>query len=124
MKYIFYITIFLCLTGCKTKTIYVPAETVKTEYKDRLQRDSIHLHDSVFVYVKGDTLWMEKYRTIFREQLRIDSVIINDTIRVPYPVTETREVNRIYTWQIILMCLGGVLVGNVVYRLINVFRRS
>ncbi len=118
----------LTLTGflflsCKTKTIYVPVETQEKqkEYVDRWQRDSIYLHDSIFVEKKGDTIWLQKYKTIYKERLVRDSIFITDSIhlQVPYPVVEVKEINRLRTWQIILMCLGGVLIGYVGFRLMR-----
>lgn len=118
------ISIFLLLSlliGCKTR--YVPVETIRTEkeYVDRWQRDSIHLHDSIWVEKKGDTIWLEKYKTLYKEIVRRDSIFVTDSIRVqiPYPVVEIKEVNRLHTWQILLMCLGGVLIGFLGYRLLR-----
>ena len=108
------------LIGC-AKTVYVPVETVRVEkeYVDRWQQDSIHLHDSIWVEKKGDTIWLEKYKTLYKEVIRRDSVFVVDSIRVdkPYPVVEIKEINRLYHWQILLMCLGGVLIGLLAYRL-------
>lgn len=113
----------LLFLSCKTKTIYVPVETQEKqkEYVDRWQRDSIYLHDSIFVEKKGDTIWLQKYKTIYKERLVRDSIFVTDSIQlqVPYPVVEVREVNRLRTWQIILMCLGGVLIGYVGFRLMR-----
>jgi len=123
MKIIFYsvLAVFIfCNIGCN-RTVYIPVETVKTEYRDRLQRDSIHLYDSIFVRIANDTVWMERYRYKYRDKLVRDSVFINDTIRIPYPVVEYREVNKLKKWQITLMVLGGILIGFVVYRITRFF---
>lgn len=53
------------LSGCKPQLIYVPVESVKTEYQDRIQRDSIHLYDSIFVKMKSDTVFYEKYKYLY-----------------------------------------------------------
>ena len=72
MKRLLYIlTIFLmsgiCFTSCRNIK-YVPVETVKTEYKtrDSIRFDSIYEHDSIFLFVKGDTVYKEKYRYKYR----------------------------------------------------------
>ena len=122
MKYIFCLIVVLFLSGCKSKTIYVPVESVKTGFIDRHRLDSVFVHDSVMIRASADTFWIEKYKTIYRDRLRVDSVIRNDTIRIPYPVIETREVNRLRSWQIILMCLGSLLIGYYGYRASNFFR--
>ena len=103
---------FIC-SSCRSVQ-YVPVETVhnKVEYRDRLQRDSIHVYDSIFMYHKGDRL------------VRDTSYInLTDTISVPYPVE--KELSR---WQQMKIELGGwafgvitafalVMIGCVVYRL-------
>jgi len=118
------ILVIVCLVyGCKTNTVYIPVETVRTEFKEMLFRDSVYLHDSVLVKIKGDTIWLEKYKYLYRDKLVRDSVFVTDSVQVPYPVVEYREVNRLYTWQTILMCLGAVLIGFTGYRLFRFFKK-
>ena len=101
----------LALSGCKTKVQYVPVESVRTEYQDRIIRDSIYQQDSVYFAIKGDTVYLEKYRTLYKDRLLRDSVIVQDTIRVPYPVDKVVEVNRLHWYQEALMWIGvGALV--------------
>ena len=94
------ITLTLCLC-CACKSVqYIPVESVKTEYRDKIVRDSIYRYDSVFVKEKGDTLIMERYRYLYRDKFIRDSVFINDTIRVPYPVEVVKQVKKPLTgWQ-------------------------
>lgn len=119
-------TISVILIGCKAKTVFVPVESVKTEYKDRLERDSIYLLDSVFVerWKSNDTVFLtkEKYKYLYRDKFVRDTICKTDSIAIPYPVIETKEVNRLYSWQIILMCLGGVLIGYLGFRLFRLFK--
>lgn len=79
------------LSSCKSVK-YVPV----TEYRDRyvsktdsfLRVDSVYLHDSVSVMVRGDTIYMTKTR--YKDRLkyiyntRTDTVAVHDSI--PYPV--------------------------------------
>lgn len=105
----------MVLTCCKSKTVYVPVETVKTEYRDRMERDSIHLYDSIFIdrWKSSDTVFLtkEKYKYLYRDKLVRDTVFKTETIQVPYPVIEYREVNKLHSWQITLMCMGGFMIG-------------
>ena len=88
----------LLLSGCATKVVTVPE--IHTEYVYRtdsfLQRDSIYVNDSVFVREKGDTVWIERYKTLYRDRwrdvVRVDSVVEVDSI--PYKV----EVEKSLTW--------------------------
>jgi hypothetical protein len=123
--YVFFI-LLLTLCGCKTRYVSVPVETVKTEkeYVDKWRLDSIYIRDSVMVQMAGDTVFIEKYKYLYRDRLLRDSVFIVDSIRVqvPYPVEVVKEINRLHNWQIILMVLGGAALGYVgfrVYRLVK-----
>ena len=122
MKYITVciLVVLMLAVGCRTVQ-YVPVETVKTEYKDKLIRDSIRIQDSVFVKMKGDTVWMERYKTLYRDKLIQDSVFICDSIRVPYPVETIREINRLRDWQIILMCVGSAAIVYFAFKLVRKF---
>lgn len=114
------------LTGCKSVK-YVPVETVRfdTTYINKVQRDSVVRYDSVYVREKGDTVWLEKFRYVYRDKLVRDTLYVNrtDSVRVPYPVE--RELGR---WERVKMELGGwafgiiivaalVVVGWLVYRM-------
>lgn len=119
MKKIIYFILALVLCsitfGCKTKLVHVPEETIKKEkeYIDRWHRDSIHVKDSIIINKAGDTIFIEKYKYIYKDKVVQDSIFITDSIKinVPYPVEFVKEVNLLHNWQIILMCLGGVLIG-------------
>jgi hypothetical protein bacD2_02365 len=120
--------IVCCLVCSSCRSVqYVPVETVhnKVEYRDRLQRDSIHVYDSIFMSVKGDTVFRDRWHTEYKDRLLRDTVYISmtDTVSVPYPVE--KELSR---WQQMKIELGGwafgviiafalVMIGCVVYRL-------
>jgi len=100
MKKTIYLAALLWLCySCKMPQ-YIPVESVKTEYRDKIVRDSVYLYDSIFVKEKGDTLIMERYRYLYKDRFIRDSVFINDTIRVPYPVEVVKQVKKPLTgWQ-------------------------
>lgn len=120
---ILFIMLGLVLIGCKAKTVYVPVESVKTEYRDRLERDSIYVRDSIVITKNGDTIHIFQYKYIYKDKLIRDTINKTDSIAVPFPVVEIKEVNRLHTWQIVLMCLGGVLIGFIGYRLYRFIRK-
>lgn len=105
------IYIFICLfviaialiglfSGCKSKTLYVPVESVKTEYINKYQRDSIYIKDSVMYKILGDTIYIEKYMYRYRDKAIHDTIIKTDSIQVPYPVKgDTIEVNKLKWYQ-------------------------
>lgn len=81
-----------------TKKIYVPVESVRTEYIDRMQRDSIYVLDSVRIVERNDTIFNTKYKTTFKYRNVRDSIYLKDTIREPYAVEKIVKVERELTW--------------------------
>ena len=86
-------------------------ESVRTEYVDRVResRDSIYLHDSVFVLMKGDTLFVDRWHNRYTERRVHDTTYINrsDTIRIAVPV----EVEKNLTlWQRLKVEFGGYAI--------------
>lgn len=78
--------------GCKTKYVTVPEyHNVYVEKHDTLTtRDSIYQRDSVYMYMRGDTVWKEKFSILYKDRWRErivyrDSIKV-DSISVPYPV--------------------------------------
>lgn len=125
MKWIFILAV-LCLFSCRTIK-YVPTETVKIEkeYIDRVQRDSIHVHDSVFVLIKGDTVFRDRYHTVYKDRYFRDTTYIHkvDSVQVPYPVEKSLS-----KWQNLKLQVGGfamsaivviilIVVGKIIYKL-------
>lgn len=83
----------LLLVGCTTtKYVPVPSVSVDSVYVDRWLRDSVYLHDSVFVnqWTQGDTVYVDKVVTRYRykDRWRQDTVAVVrvDSVRVPYPI--------------------------------------
>lgn len=119
MRRLVYIIILLmlaiCFVSCRTQ--YIPVESVRTEYKtrDSIRIDSIYQRDSIYTLVKGDTVYQYRYKYLYRYLTtnRTDTILKNDSIRVPYPVE--KKLNR---WQSIKMELGGwVIIVIFVYML-------
>lgn len=83
--------ILLASAICSCSRIqYVPVETIRRDSIDRIvdRHDSIHVTDSVTVTLRGDTVWRDRWRTVYRETARRDTIYreTRDTISVPYPV--------------------------------------
>ena len=95
---------------------YVPVEraTHDSIYISRVERDSIHVHDSIYMEVvsKADTVYKTKYvqKVVYRDALRTDTMVVErvDTIRLPYPVE--RQLSK---WEKIKLDFGGMLFGGI-----------
>ena len=116
MKMLIYITMFLMsgiwFVSCRSVQ-YVPLENIRTECKtrDSIQVDSIYNQDSIYVFVKGDTVYQYRYKYLYKYQYinRADTVIKTDSVQVPYPIE--KQLSR---WQSIKMELGGWAFGLVI----------
>ena len=102
------------LFGSCTRKVYVPTETVRTEYKDRvvenLRVDTAIMRDSVAVYVNGDTVRITKYRDRWRTRIieRHDTCTVTKTDSVQVPVQVERKLTR---WERTKMDAGGIAIG-------------
>ena len=120
--------VVLALVCCSCRTKYI----TETEYKevpvvmhDTIAKniwriDTTIVKDSVYFAVKGDTIFKERYNTKWRIKVAHDT--INKVVDKPVEVlrtsikTETKEVNRIYWWQKVLMIIG---VASLIYLVVQ-----
>jgi len=116
--------ILLCFcSSCKTPQ-YIPIETTKIEYRDKVVRDSIFRYDSIFVKEKGDTFILERYRYLYKDKVVRDSIFVNDTIRVPFPVEVVKAVKKpLSGWQNFQVWCGRIALVAVLLLLIYFVRK-
>lgn len=100
--------IIFCLFGC-TKTVYVPTETIKTEYKNTIQRDSIYQIDTVKIFSKNDTTYIENIKIKYKEKIVKDTINLTDSI--PYPVEVVKETKVIPKWCWWNLGISGLFVS-------------
>lgn len=110
--------LLLLVTSCTTtKYVEVPTETIKIEYKDKYLRDSIYIKDSTVSDIINDTVFKTKYRYIYKDRILKDTVNKIDTIVKSVIVEKEKEVNKLKTWQIVLMIMGGGSIVYILYKL-------
>ena len=107
------LTLVCCsLCGCKSIQ-YVPVETIKTDsiYISKVLVDSVYTRDSVYLEAKGDTIFKQEFKYIYKYKSLIDTIysIQVDSIRVPYPVE--KQLSR---WEKIKLDMGGIAIGGIV----------
>ena len=79
----------LSLTACRT--LQTASDTTVSHTANTARRDSIYLHDSVFVRIRADTVYLEKWHTRWRDR----ETVRTDTIHVQSTTTETVQVRYI-----------------------------
>lgn len=92
------ITLLCAMCSC-TSVQYVPVETVKTDSVRvvDVRRDSIFVMDSVIIREKSDTVYVTRWRTEFREALKIDTLqilrvdSINTVVEVEKKLTKIQQ---------------------------------
>lgn len=107
-KTLLLLAILSLFAGCKTKTVLVPVEKVKIEYKERLRVDSVYNRDTIQIYKKNDTIYYEKIR--WRERFKIDTVSVVRVDSIPYKVEVVKEVNKLTKWQKLRLNTLNILV--------------
>ena len=119
---------FSCKTKYITETEYkeVPVVMHDTIAKNIWRIDTTIVKDSVYLAVKGDTIYKEKYNTLWKIKVAHDT--INKVVEKPVEVvrnsvkTETKEVNRLYWWQKVLMLIGGASLIYLVVQLSKLWK--
>lgn len=122
-KIVLILVLFFTLLSCKVREriVEVEKEVVKTEYKTNHIRDSIFHRDSIFLEKRNDTVFLTKNRYIYKDKLRIDTLLRTDTIsniRVEFV-----EVNKLTKWQEWRLKLFRWLVVSVIILLLYSFRK-
>ena len=102
----------LCFSACKSIK-YVPVETVKvdTTYISQTKIDSIYHRDSIYVEHKGDTVYLSKYKYLYKYIEKHDTLWREktDTIQVAYPIEA-----QLSKWQKIKINMGEYLIAAIV----------
>lgn len=112
MKTIIYCVILLTLAICSScrSVKYVPVETVRVDslYLTIHERDSIHIKDSIYIREKGDTVFVERWRTQYRDRGRTDTLYVDRVreVQVPYPVEK-----ELTWWQEVKINFGDFSLG-------------
>ena len=114
MKKLLFAALVLILAGCKTQERIVTVEKVRTDtaYITKQLRDSIWLHDSIYMRDRGDTILIERWHTRYQERQVHDTLYQSrvDSIPVPYHVTEYVE-KRLNWWQKMRMHCGEAFLA-------------
>ena len=128
------VVLALVLCSCKTKYITqteykeVPVVMHDTIAKNIWRIDTTFVKDSVYFAVKGDTIYKERYNTKWRIKMAHDT--INKVVEKPVEVlrtsikTETKEVNRIYWRQKVLILLDCASLIDLIVQICKFWKRK
>ena len=113
-----YLYIMFSFIGCTT-TKYVPIESVRTEYINKVEKDTVIINNDRIIKEKGDTIYIVNTKYVYKTKNKIDTILRIDTIPIIQEVEVIKEVNKLKDWQVILMVLGGGMVAVIGYKVIR-----
>ena len=97
IKIILIVLLLLIISGCKTKEVLIPTEKTVVEYRDQLRIDSVYNRDTLYLFTKNDTVYLQSIK--WRERFKVDTVSVVRVDSIPYPVEVVREINKLTKWQ-------------------------
>ena len=108
---LFFVLLMLVMSAvCSCSTPRVGERIVRDSvYIDRLKRDSIYQRDSIYIIVKGDTVFKYQYKYSYRDKLVRDTVAVVRRDSIPYPVEVSKYVERKLSWWQTTLLWSGVL---------------
>ena len=81
--FLVYVILVWAMVGCKSIE-YVPVIEHRTDtvIKTHQRLDSIYVHDSTYIHERGDTVWVERWHTRWRDRLLLDTIYeaVHDTV--------------------------------------------
>ncbi|MFT3753677.1 MAG: hypothetical protein QM800_12665 [Paludibacter sp.] len=116
MKKLILLLISVCcllLAGCKAKQIIIH----DTQYIDRVKVDSVNVfkHDSIRITQKGDTVFYQVFKTLYKDKIRIKIDSVYKYIDKPVPVEKIVKVSieKKLTWYQQTMIVVGEIASGV-----------
>ena len=83
-------TIFL--VGCKPteRIIEVPVEV--TRYVQRSDTVQVYSTDSIYIRERNDTVWIEKYKTLYRDRIQVRVDTVPKVVKVTEKITLEKKI--------------------------------
>lgn len=113
-----YLYIMFSFIGCTTIK-YVPIESVRTEYINKVEKDTVIINNDRLIKEKGDTVYIVNTKYVYKTKNKIDTILRIDTIPIIQEVEVIKEINKLKDWQVVLMVLGGGMVAVIGYKVIR-----
>ena len=112
-----YILLVLALVGCKTVATCIPETITRDSVRVEYKLDSVYLYerDSIFVHEKRDTVFVERWKTRYKDVLKIQRDTVIDTkteVQVQRVEVTPRFAKFCYWWfgiTALLLVAGGAL---------------
>ena len=94
--------LLLLFVGCKVQEAATIDYKSTSTHIERVLVDSVALRDSIIIRETCDTVFFTKYRTLYKERLRIDTVIKCDTIYAEHVIAVQEKNNKTMLWWLLI----------------------
>lgn len=103
--------LLLMLCACRSIDSSSLASSVQasSSVAERIVRDSVFVRDSIFIREKADTVYFTKYRTLYKEHLRHDTLLMHDTVYSDRVETQVVEKKVLGLHQMLLVAFCALL---------------
>lgn len=112
--------VFIGTSCIRTKYIEVPVETVKNNYITNIQKDTLIIRDSIERWLKQDTVFITKYKYVYKTVNSIDTFYKIDTLTDIIYKDKIITVNELKDWQKIFIYIG---IFSTIMIILIVFRK-
>ena len=116
MKRLLYILVILCVCGCATKrnatSTYKAVEVHDTLRQIVVQADSVVVRDSVRVWMQGDTIHHDRWRTEYRDRWR-DKV--REVVKIQTDTLVQRDTTYVQARQSVVQKIKSYAEGVVLF---------
>ena len=96
------ILFLLLMAGCRVQKTAIMDSVSTSTLIERMLVDSVSLRDSIVIRERADTVFFTKYSTLYKERLRIDTIIKCDTIYAERIVTVKENDNKKVLWWLLV----------------------
>lgn len=95
-------TFLLLFLGCKLQTTTNLDHTSTSTLVERMLVDSVVLRDSIIIRETTDTVFFTKYRTLYKERVRIDTIVKCDTIYTERTISVKEKSDKRFFWWLLV----------------------
>ncbi len=90
----------MLLVGCSPKVVTNTEIEYRdrVEYRDRIKHDTIYEKEAEKIYTLHDTVFVDRYKYIYKEYTLIDTAYVCRVDSIPYEVKVPVEVERKLNW--------------------------
>ena len=89
----------LCVSCSTIKEIPVEKITYRDRVVEKIKIDSVYQYDSIYLERVSDTIYMNRYKYLYRYKMLRDTAYISQIDSIPYTIEVVKEVNKLNSFQ-------------------------